>query len=152
MGRGNNALQMSVSRLEGVLDDFLARVDAGEDVPTALRNLEQVLLGQLPVHLERLRNALDPAPVGIEDLMAERVDHYLNELVNQEGKPKDGGGWGYNEKGQTRAEWIANHVAEQVWNRKLMKAVDTAIGDARKKVDDRIRNEIAEKLRGLLGL
>jgi hopanoid biosynthesis associated RND transporter like protein HpnN len=68
VGRGNNALQMSVSRLEGVLDEFLARVDAGEDVPTALRNLEQVLLGQLPVHLERLRNALDPAPIGIEDL------------------------------------------------------------------------------------
>jgi predicted RND superfamily exporter protein len=59
---------MSVSRLEGVLDEFLARVDAGEDVPTALQNLEQVLLGQLPVHLERLRKALDPAPVGIEDL------------------------------------------------------------------------------------
>jgi hopanoid biosynthesis associated RND transporter like protein HpnN len=68
VGHGNNALLMSVSRLEGVLDEFLARVDAGEDVPTALRNLEQVLLGQLPVHLERLRNALDPDPVGIEDL------------------------------------------------------------------------------------
>jgi hypothetical protein len=68
IGRGSSALQTSVSRLEGVLDDFLERVDAGEDVPTALRNLEQVLLGQLPVHLERLRNALDPAPIGLEDL------------------------------------------------------------------------------------
>jgi hypothetical protein len=68
VGRGNNALQASVSRLEGVLDAFLMRVDAGEDVPTALRNLEQVLLGQLPVHMERLRNALDPAPIEIENL------------------------------------------------------------------------------------
>jgi hopanoid biosynthesis associated RND transporter like protein HpnN len=63
-----NALQTSVSRLEGVLDAFLMRVDAGEDVPTALRNLEQVLLGQLPVHMERLRNALDPAAIDIENL------------------------------------------------------------------------------------
>jgi hopanoid biosynthesis associated RND transporter like protein HpnN len=68
VGRGNNALLLSVNRLEGVLDDFLARVDAGEDVPTALRNLEQVLLGQLSLHMERLRKALDPAPVGIDDL------------------------------------------------------------------------------------
>jgi hypothetical protein len=68
VGRGNTVLQASVSRLEGVLDAFLTRVDAGEDVPTALRNLEQVLLGQLPVHMERLRNALDPAPIDIENL------------------------------------------------------------------------------------
>jgi hopanoid biosynthesis associated RND transporter like protein HpnN len=68
VGRGNNALQTSVSRLEGVLDAFLMRVDAGEDVPTALRNLEHVLLGQLPVHMKRLRNALDPAPIEIENL------------------------------------------------------------------------------------
>jgi hypothetical protein len=68
VGRGSNALQTSVSRLEGVLDDFLARVDAGADLPTALRNLEQVLLGQLPIHMQRLRNALDPAPIGLEDL------------------------------------------------------------------------------------
>jgi hopanoid biosynthesis associated RND transporter like protein HpnN len=68
VGRGNNVLQASVGRLEGVLNEFLARADSGADVPTALRNLERVLLGQLPVHMERLRNALDPAPIDIEDL------------------------------------------------------------------------------------
>jgi hopanoid biosynthesis associated RND transporter like protein HpnN len=68
VGRGDNRLQKSVSRLEGVLDDFLTRVDAGEDVPTALQNLEEVLLGQLTVHMERLRNALDPSPIELENL------------------------------------------------------------------------------------
>ncbi|MFQ5415514.1 MAG: MMPL family transporter, partial [Myxococcota bacterium] len=70
IGRGDSALRASVGRLEQVLDDFLTRIDSGEDVSTALRNLEQVLLGQLPVHLERLRGALDPATISISDLPA----------------------------------------------------------------------------------
>jgi hypothetical protein len=66
-----------VGRLESVLDDFLTRVDAGEDVETALQNLERVLLGQLPVHMERLRNALDPDPIGRDDLPAPVVKRMI---------------------------------------------------------------------------
>jgi hopanoid biosynthesis associated RND transporter like protein HpnN len=68
VGRGDSKLQASVGRLEDVLDEFLARVDSGGDVGAALAGLEETLLGQLPVHMERLRGALDPAPIDIESL------------------------------------------------------------------------------------
>jgi len=67
-GRGDHPLQASIHRLEEVLGDFIERVDAGEDLPTALANLEKVLLEQLPVHLERLRHALDPEEITLADL------------------------------------------------------------------------------------
>jgi len=68
VGHGNSKLQASVRRLEGVLDEFLARVDSEGDVAAALESLEKTLLGQLPVHMDRLRSALDPAPIDIESL------------------------------------------------------------------------------------
>jgi hypothetical protein len=67
-GDGNRPLQASVRRLEGELDDFLQRIDGGEDVASALAGLEKVLLGQLPVHLDRLRSALDPEPIDLAAL------------------------------------------------------------------------------------
>ena len=67
-GDGEARLQGSVRRLQSVLDDFIAQVDAGEDLETALANLELVLLDQLPVHLERLRNALMPEEITLENL------------------------------------------------------------------------------------
>jgi hopanoid biosynthesis associated RND transporter like protein HpnN len=68
VGRGDSKLQASVGRLEDVLDEFLARVDSEGDVVAALESLEETLLGQLPVHMDRLRNALDPAPIDLESL------------------------------------------------------------------------------------
>jgi hopanoid biosynthesis associated RND transporter like protein HpnN len=76
-GRGDHMLQASMSRLEEVLDEFFDRVDAGEDVPTALENLERILLRQLPVHLERLRNALAPDSITLDDLPQSVVDHMI---------------------------------------------------------------------------
>jgi len=37
-------------------------------VAEALESLEETLLGQLPIHMDRLRNALDPTPIDIESL------------------------------------------------------------------------------------
>ncbi len=68
LGHGDTKLLASVGRLEEVLDEFLARVDSGADARAALESLEETLLGQLPVHMERLRSALDPAPIDIESL------------------------------------------------------------------------------------
>jgi len=68
VGHGDTKLQASVRRLEEVLDEFLARVDSKGDVAAALESLEETLLGQLPVHMDRLRSALDPAPIDIESL------------------------------------------------------------------------------------
>jgi hopanoid biosynthesis associated RND transporter like protein HpnN len=67
-GQGDSKLQASVGRLEDVLDEFLARMDSEGDVAAALESLEETLLGQLPVHMDRLRSALDPAPIDIESL------------------------------------------------------------------------------------
>jgi hypothetical protein len=68
VNHGNSKLLASVGRLEDVLDEFLERVDSEGDVPAALEGLEETLLGQLPVHMGRLRGALDPAPIEIESL------------------------------------------------------------------------------------
>jgi hopanoid biosynthesis associated RND transporter like protein HpnN len=67
-GQGDSKLQASVGRLEDVLDEFLARVDSEGEVAPALESLEEMLLGQLPVHMDRLRIALDPAPIDIGSL------------------------------------------------------------------------------------
>jgi hopanoid biosynthesis associated RND transporter like protein HpnN len=68
VGQGDSKLMASVRRLEGMLDDFLSRVDTEGDLPAALESLEETLLGQLPVHMDRLRRALEPAPIEIESL------------------------------------------------------------------------------------
>jgi hopanoid biosynthesis associated RND transporter like protein HpnN len=75
--RGDQMLQGSMKRLEGVLDDFLAQVDNGEDVPAALENLELILLRQLPVHLQRLRTALDPETIALENIPDSVVDRMM---------------------------------------------------------------------------
>jgi len=67
-GEGEARLQGSVRRLLSTLDDFVARVDAGEDLENALANLELVLLAQLPIHLERLRGALAPDEITLASL------------------------------------------------------------------------------------
>ena len=74
VGHGDSKLQASVGRLEDVLDEFLARVDSEGDVAAALESLEETLLGQLPVHMDRLRERPGPgshrhresAPIGRE--------------------------------------------------------------------------------------
>ena len=76
-GKGEARLQGSVRRLESVLDDFVTRVDAGEDLVTALDNLELVLLAQLPIHLERLRNALEPDEITLESLPRDIVKRMI---------------------------------------------------------------------------
>jgi hypothetical protein len=64
----HSKLLESVTRLEQVLDDFIAQVDGGKDLNEALATLEQVLLGELPTHMKRLREALEPDVVSIESL------------------------------------------------------------------------------------
>jgi len=83
-GEGEARLQVSVRRLEGVLDDFIAQVDAGEDLETALANLELVLLAQLPVHLERLRNALMPEEITFENLPSD----ITNRMIAPDGRAR----------------------------------------------------------------
>jgi hopanoid biosynthesis associated RND transporter like protein HpnN len=76
-GSGASRLEGSAKRLENVLDDFVTRVDEGEDLEIALRNLEIVLLEQLPLHLERLRNALAPDEITFESLPRDVVDRMI---------------------------------------------------------------------------
>jgi hopanoid biosynthesis associated RND transporter like protein HpnN len=76
-GEGETFLEESVARLEGVLDDFVVRVEAGADLETALTNLESILLGQLPTHLDRLRSALDPEPIELATLPRQVVDRMI---------------------------------------------------------------------------
>jgi hopanoid biosynthesis associated RND transporter like protein HpnN len=73
----DHGLRASVGRLVAVLDEFLARIDAGADVTQALDNLETLLLSQLPVHMERLRNALNPDPITLESLPKSVVERMI---------------------------------------------------------------------------
>jgi hopanoid biosynthesis associated RND transporter like protein HpnN len=77
LGEGDHLLQSSMGRLEEELDDFFARIDGGEDVTIALDNLEAVLLRQLPVHMTRLRNSLNPEPITLEDIPSEVVNRMI---------------------------------------------------------------------------
>jgi hopanoid biosynthesis associated RND transporter like protein HpnN len=61
----------SVRQLRDQLGRFLARVASADDAAGALADLEQILLGSFPRQLERLRRALAPPRIGLEDLPAE---------------------------------------------------------------------------------
>ena len=76
-GNGGRRLEGSANRLERVLDEFITRVEGGDDLETALRNLESVLLAQLPLHLTRLRNALEPTEITLETLPHDVVDRMI---------------------------------------------------------------------------
>ncbi|MEZ4289612.1 MAG: MMPL family transporter [Myxococcota bacterium] len=67
----------SMRALRERLDEFLARIDAGDDVPGALARLEQVLLGGLTGQLERLRASTLVEPVSLDDLPAQLRDRML---------------------------------------------------------------------------
>jgi hopanoid biosynthesis associated RND transporter like protein HpnN len=67
-GEGRSPLLRSVQLLEQRLDEFLERVEGERDPAGALARLEQVLLGNLPQQIARLRAALDPGEVALADL------------------------------------------------------------------------------------
>ena len=63
-------LAASAHQLRDELARFLSRIADDKDPATALADLEELLLGNLPAQLERLRQALRPTPVTLQDLPA----------------------------------------------------------------------------------
>ncbi|MDG2303395.1 MAG: MMPL family transporter [Candidatus Binatia bacterium] len=61
-------LYQSVRGLRTRLDTFLARLEADQDPAASLATLEQVLLGNLPAQIDRMRMALAAEPFGLDDL------------------------------------------------------------------------------------
>jgi hopanoid biosynthesis associated RND transporter like protein HpnN len=73
LGATRSSLRRSIELLRGQLDDFVARVESERDPAAALARFEQILLGNLPNQIQRLRIALAPGPLALEDLPAEIV-------------------------------------------------------------------------------
>jgi hopanoid biosynthesis associated RND transporter like protein HpnN len=61
-------LRDSVQLLRGRLAEFLERVERERNPAAALARLDQVLLGNLPRQIGRLRSALDPGSLGLAQL------------------------------------------------------------------------------------
>jgi hopanoid biosynthesis associated RND transporter like protein HpnN len=70
-GGAHAPLAGSVRQLRDQLGRFLARVASEENAAAALADLERILLGSFPRQLERLRRALEPPRIRLEDLPAE---------------------------------------------------------------------------------
>ena len=66
-------LRRSIRLLNRQLDEFLERVERERDPAGALARLEQILLGNFPQQITRLRGALAPARLALADLPAEIV-------------------------------------------------------------------------------
>lgn len=66
--RDDGPLGESVEQLRARLDEFLGRLDADADPAASLATLEEVLLGNLPDQIDRLRTALEAEEFGLEDL------------------------------------------------------------------------------------
>lgn len=62
------ALGRSAARLRQHLTTFLERVAAEPDPAPALADLQSLLLGTFPAQIDRLREALEPEPIGRDDL------------------------------------------------------------------------------------
>ncbi|MCG8588058.1 MAG: MMPL family transporter [Proteobacteria bacterium] len=71
IGEENSALGQSAARLRAELQHFLNRAEFSGQSEAALAQLEELLLGQLPDHIARLRRALDPQEVTLANLPAE---------------------------------------------------------------------------------
>jgi hopanoid biosynthesis associated RND transporter like protein HpnN len=90
-------LRGSIRLLRAQLDDFIERVDREGDPAGALARLEKILLGNLPGQIARLREALTPGPLTMEDVPDEivqrmrapdgrsRVQIFANENLEGEG-------------------------------------------------------------------
>lgn len=66
--REQSALGRSAHRLAGHLDTFLERIERDGISDEALDDLQQILLGNFSNLLTRLRQAVDPPPLSLEDL------------------------------------------------------------------------------------
>jgi hypothetical protein len=66
-------LRRSIALLNRQLEDFLERVERERDPAGALARLEQILLGNFPQQITRLRGALAPGPLALADLPTEIV-------------------------------------------------------------------------------
>ncbi len=65
---GDGVLEESVEQLRRKLDTFLARLDTEPDASAPLASLEQILLGNLPAQIDRMRLALEAEEFGLDDL------------------------------------------------------------------------------------
>lgn len=61
-------LGRSAQQLRAELERFLDRVEREGDLGSSLSDLERILLGSFRAQLERLKRALQPAPVALDDL------------------------------------------------------------------------------------
>jgi len=66
----HSPLGESAGRLYADLEHFLKRIESSGDPARALDELQEVLLGNFPAQLDRLREAADPPPIGLADLPA----------------------------------------------------------------------------------
>lgn len=70
LSNGTGPLPRSTSQLRRRLDAFLERVEADDDPAESLAALEEILLGNLPSQMERLRSALGAEAFELDDLPA----------------------------------------------------------------------------------
>jgi len=71
--RASGRLAQSMGRLRAALAVFFERAASDGDARPEAARLEGLLMGELTAQLDRLRTALDPGPVGIDDLPPELV-------------------------------------------------------------------------------
>jgi hopanoid biosynthesis associated RND transporter like protein HpnN len=81
---GQSVLATSMRSLRANLDEFLTRVDRGDDDDAALARLQQVLLGGLTDQLARLREATLVEPVALEDLPSQ----LRNRMMTPDGRAR----------------------------------------------------------------
>lgn len=66
--RDRSALGRSARQLAQRIEQFLQRIDTGNEADAALADLQEVLLGNFSEQLERLRRAVDPPLIRLDDL------------------------------------------------------------------------------------
>lgn len=83
-------------------------------------------------------------PVSMQEFMLDRAEGYLDQRVNQEGKPVDA--CSYGDK-RTRGEWLAERAASRVWTTKLERTLKEKIDEIRDELQDRAIKVYATKLK-----
>ena len=76
---GREPLNQAMARLRDHLDQFLDRIQKGEEADRALAQLQAVLLDPFPAHLDRLRKTLQAQAIRQDNLPDEVVESMLTE-------------------------------------------------------------------------
>lgn len=86
--------------------------------------------------------------VTVKQLLSEACDSFMSQPLDENGRPASG----YGVKYKTRVDYIVAKSIDHNMEWAIKKAVDDVVKNLKKKISDKIEQQMGEKLAGIVGL